>query len=203
MDAPKGLILFSKTPVSVNENTSNRTQSTVISILFIVSLIVSYWVVEILIFTTILLVTNIMILIKLREITSIPVAVNFNHPFMDSEPMAKSEVMVKFTDKWIDPGINRLKLAKDPINGWILHKQDSEISFLSVWDTKSGEKLLLKQLAIINQAISLNNAVNESKDEFEDARDRESQDSDLLEREWMPEDEFEVQGPISRIFSPK
>ncbi len=144
-----------------------------------------------------------MILIKLREITSIPVAVNFNHPFMDSDPVAKSEVMVKFTDKWIDPGISRLKLAKDPINGWLLHKQDSEISFLSKWDTKSGEKLLLKQLVIINQAISLNNAVNESKDEFEDARDRESQDSALLEREWMPEDEFEVQGPISRIFSPK
>ena len=94
-----------------------------------------------------------------------------------------------------------MKLAKDPISGWLLHKQDSDMSILSKWDTKSGEKLLSKQLAIINQAISLNNAVNESKDEFEDARDRESLDSDLLEREWLPEDEFEVQGPISRLFS--
>jgi hypothetical protein len=72
---------------------------------------------------------------------------------------------------------------------------------LSKWDTKGDGKLLSKQLAIINQAISLNNAINESKDEFEDARERESQDSDLLEREWLPEDEFEIQGPISRMFS--
>ncbi len=201
MDAPKGLILFSKTPVSINENSSKRTQSLVISILFAISLVASYWVVGILIITTILLFTNLILLLKLKETNSIPVAVNLNHPFMDTDPVSRSEVMVRFTDKWIDPGISRLKLAKDPISGWLLHKQDSDMSILSKWDTKSGEKLLSKQLAIINQAISLNNAVNESKDEFEDARDRESLDSDLLEREWLPEDEFEVQGPISRLFS--
>ena len=46
-------------------------------------------------------------------------------------------------------------------------------------------------------------AVNETNDEFEDARDRETQDSTLLEREWLPEEEFDVQGPLSRIFSPE
>ena len=60
---------------------------------------------------------------------------------------------------------------------------------------------MTKQLAIINQAISLNNAVNESKDEFDDARERESQESTLLDREWLPEEELEIQGPISRMFS--
>jgi hypothetical protein len=120
---------------------------------------------------------------------------------MESAAVSQSEVMVRFTDEWIDPGIHRLKLVKDPIIGWLIHKQDSEISMLSKWDTKGDGKLLSKQLAIINQAISLNNAINESKDEFEDARERESQDSDLLEREWLPEEEFEIQGPISRMFS--
>ena len=42
---------------------------------------------------------------------------------------------------------------------------------------------------------------NGSNDEFEDARERESQESTLLEREWLPEEEIDVQGPISRIFT--
>ena len=70
-----------------------------------------------------------------------------------------------------------------------------------MWDTNLKESVLNKHLAIINQAISLNNAVNGSNDEFEDARERESQESSLLEREWLPEEEIDVQGPISRIFT--
>ena len=54
---------------------------------------------------------------------------------------------------------------------------------------------------MINQAISLNNAINDSNDEFDDARARESQESELLERNWLPEEEIEVQGPLSRFFS--
>ena len=61
--------------------------------------------------------------------------------------------------------------------------------------------MLNRHLGIINQAISLNNAVNGSNDEFEDARERESLESSLLEREWLPEEEIDVQGPISRIFA--
>ena len=41
----------------------------------------------------------------------------------------------------------------------------------------------------------------ESNDEFDDARERESQESTLLERNWLPEEELDVQGPISRAFS--
>ena len=90
---------------------------------------------------------------------------------------------------------------KDPISGFLIHKNDDEHSVLSEWNTNKNLKLLSKQLAIINQAISLNNAVNESKDEFDDARERESQESTLLDREWLPEEELEIQGPISRMFS--
>ena len=78
---------------------------------------------------------------------------------------------------------------------------DDDISVLSIWETSQKESTLSKQISIINQAISLNNAINDSNDEFEDARERESQESTLLERNWLPEEELEVQGPISRIFS--
>ena len=109
--------------------------------------------------------------------------------------------MVKFADEWVNPGVHRLKIVKDPINGLMIHKQNEEHSILSIWNSNKSMKYLSKQLAIINQAISLNNAINESKDEFDDAREREAQDSTLLEREWLPEEELEIQGPISRIFS--
>ena len=120
---------------------------------------------------------------------------------MEAGAVDNSELMVKFTSEWIDPGVHRLKVVKDPISGFLIHKNDDEHSVLSEWNTNKNLKLLTKQLAIINQAISLNNAVNESKDEFDDARERESQDSTLLNREWLPEEELEIQGPISRMFS--
>lgn len=120
---------------------------------------------------------------------------------MDTEYISGSEIMVNFNDQWVNPGTNLLKLAKDPIQGWVVHKLDNDLSILSAWESKKSEKILTKQLTIINQAISLNNAINETNDEFEDARERESQESTLLERNWMPEEELEIQGPISRIFS--
>jgi hypothetical protein len=201
MDAPKGLILFSKTPVALDANYSVQTALRIGLVLLFSTLLGSYWVVELIIVIPFIVLANVVLIKKIKEIASIPLAVNLNHPFMETNAVSQSEVMVMFTDKWIDPGIHRLKLVKDPVVGWLIHKQDSEISILSKWDVKNGGKLLSKQLAIINQAISLNNAINESKDEFEDARERESQDSDLLEREWLPEDELEVMGPISRLFS--
>jgi hypothetical protein len=201
MDAPKGLIHFSKTPVAFDANYSVQTSSRIGLVVLFITLVGTYWVVEISFIIPFIILANVVLIKKVKEITSIPLAVNLNHPFMETNAVSQSEVMVRFADKWINPGIHRLKLVKDPVVGWLIHKQDSEISILSKWDAKNGAKLLSKQLAIINQAISLNNAINESKDEFEDARERESQDSDLLEREWLPEDELEVMGPISRLFS--
>ena len=152
---------------------------------------------------TILVVAMNVILIRslISASATVPLAVNLNHPFMESEPVSKSEIMVKFSENWIDPGAHRLKLAKDSLSCWVIHRQDDDLSVLSVWDTNLKESVLNKHLAIINQAISLNNAVNGSNDEFEDARERESQESTLLEREWLPEKEIDVQGPISRIFT--
>ena len=203
MDAPKGLILFSNTPLGkeLNDSTKNMKISLgVINLTF--AILVIYWPANWLLITVLLVIIDVLLIRSLISASAqIPLAVNLNHPFMESEPVSKSEIMVKFSENWIEPGNHRLKLAKDSLSCWVIHRQDDDLSVLSVWDTNLKESVLIKHLAIINQAISLNNAVNGSNDEFEDARERESQESTLLEREWLPEEEIDVQGPISRIFT--
>ena len=203
MDAPKGLIHFSNTPIGneLNDSTKNMKISLVIiNLAFVFSAI--YWPANLLLITILLIVIDVILIRSLISASaSVPLAVNLNHPFMESEPISKSEIMVKFSEEWIDPGVHRLKLAKDSLSCWVIHRQDEDLTVLSVWDTNLKESVLNRHLGIINQAISLNNAVNGSNDEFEDARERESLESSLLEREWLPEEEIDVQGPISRIFS--
>ena len=203
MDAPKGLILFSNTPLGKELNDSTKNMKILLGVInLIFAILVIYWPANWLLITILLIITDVLIIRSLISASAhIPLAVNLNHPFMESEPVSKSEIMVKFSENWIEPGNNRLKLAKDSLSCWVIHRQDDDLSVLSVWDTNLKESVLIKHLAIINQAISLNNAVNGSNDEFEDARERESQESTLLEREWLPEEEIDVQGPISRIFT--
>ena len=203
MDAPKGLIHFSNTPIGneLNDSTKNmKILLVIINLTFVFSAI--YWPANLLLITILLIVIDVILIRSLISASaSVPLAVNLNHPFMESEPISKSEIMVKFSEEWIDPGVHRLKLAKDSLSCWVIHRQDEDLTVLSVWDTNLKESVLNRHLGIINQAISLNNAVNGSNDEFEDARERESLESSLLEREWLPEEEIDVQGPISRIFS--
>jgi|TARA_B100001564_G_scaffold158410_1_gene133090 hypothetical protein len=203
MDAPKGLIHFSNTPLGKELNDSTRNMKILLGVInlgFVFSLI--YWPVNLLLIMILLIIIDVMLIRSLLSASaSVPLAVNLNHPFMESEPISKSEIMVKFSEEWIDPGVHRLKLAKDSLSCWVIHRQDEDLTVLSVWDTNLKESILNRHLVIINQAISLNNAVNGSNNEFEDARERESLESTLLEREWLPEDEIDVQGPISRILS--
>lgn len=203
MDAPKGLILFSNTPLGKELNDSTKNMKILLGVInLIFAILVIYWPANWLLITILLIITDVLIIRSLISASAhIPLAVNLNHPFMESEPVSKSEIMVKFSENWIEPGNHRLKLAKDSLSCWVIHRQDDDLSVLSVWDTNLKESVLIKHLAVINQAISLNNAVNGSNDEFEDARERESQESTLLEREWLPEEEIDVQGPISRIFT--
>ena len=42
--------------------------------------------------------------------------------------------------------------------------------------------------------------MNQAEDAFEDARNRESQETGLLEREWMELEALEVKSPIGRLF---
>ena len=203
MDAPKGLIHFSNTPLGKELDDSTRNLK--IGLIVVNTLIIfsfSYWTTYWVVILISIIALNVLLIRNLISASAaVPLVVNLNHPFMESEPVSKSEIMVKFTDEWINPGVHRLKLAKDSLSCWVVHRQDEDLSVLSVWQTNQKESVLNKHLSIINQAISLNNAINKSNDEFEDARERESQESTLLEREWLPEEELDVQGPISRIFS--
>ena len=203
MDAPKGLILFSNTPLGKEFDESTRTLKILLGVVNLAFILAAVFLeINLLLIAVLVIVLNAILIRSLISASAaVPLAVNLNHPFMESEPVSKSEIMVKFSENWIDPGTHRLKLAKDSLSCWVIHRQDDDLTVLSVWDTNLKESVLNKHLAIINQAISLNNAVNGSNDEFEDARERESQESTLLEREWLPEEELDVQGPISRIFT--
>ena len=202
MVAPKGMIHFSNTPLGKEySNSVYKAKFGLALSLSLILLLVLNWFINTFLAVGVVSLLNAYFLISAKKESLIPLAVNLNHPFMDSGSVSDSEVMVKFANKWINPGVNRLKLSKDNLGYWIVHIQDSDLSVLSIWYTNLKESILNKQLVIINQAISLNNAVNESNDEFDDARERESQESTLLERNWLPEEELDVQGPISRAFS--
>lgn len=202
MEAPKGLILFSNTPLGKElGNTELKSKFGLGLLLSALTFVAMFWFVNIIIVISVVIAVNVILIKSAKKAINIPLAVNLNHPFMESDYISDSEVMVNFSGKWIDPGSYRLKLAKDTLGGWIVHRQDEEITTLSVWDSSLKEPTLQRYLTIINQAISLNNAINESNDEFGDARERESQESTLLERNWLPEEEIDIQGPISRMFS--
>ena len=202
MEEPRGLILFSKTPLGKEHFKSVLREKLILSLTISVILaFVCYFVIDFTLVMMIVILTFLILFRNLRIITSVPLAVNLNHPFMEQDAVSNSEIMVNFSGNWVHPGESRLKLVKEDVRGWVVYKSDEDFTLLSVWETKLKESVLTKQLNIINQAISLNNAINEAHDEFEDARDREEQESTLLEREWLPEEELDVQGPISRIFS--
>ena len=59
----------------------------------------------------------------------------------------------------------------------------------------------LKVVAIINQALSLRDATNGVQDNFESARERESLDYGLLEREWLSHEEMEIESPLAKLVS--
>ena len=203
MDEPRGLILFSNTPLGREQHRDELKEkiliSSVISVIIMLSL---YWFVSLKYLIIIVIIVFVLVCRNTdSSILNLPLAVNLNHPFMEQVPVSESEIMINLSGEWIHPGQSRLKLVKEDIRGWVVYKSDKDLTMLSDWKTKQKESVLNKKLAIINQAISLNNAVNDTGDEFEDARDREEQDSILLEREWLPEEDLDVQGPLSRIFS--
>ena len=203
MDEPRGLILFSKTPLGREQHRDELKEkiliSSVISVIIMLSL---YWFVSLKYLIIIVIIVFVLVCRNTdSSILNLPLAVNLNHPFMEQVPVSESEIMINLSGEWIHPGQSRLKLVKEDIRGWVVYKSDNDLTMLSDWKTKQKESVLNKKLTIINQAISLNNAVNDTGDDFEDARVREEQDSILLEREWLPEEELDVQGPLSRIFS--
>ncbi len=201
MEPPKGMIPFRLTPIGQEQIKSTLTSTlpfVVTGVLLCVSSLI--WNGKLAILGLLIMAFSSSSFWKAKMLMDTPLAVNLNHPFMDSGAAGTSEAMIRVDGDWKDAGIYRLKLAKDPL-GWALHRIDDDFTLCSRWDTRRSKRILQMWITIINQAISFNNTINDSHDEFEDARERESQSSDLLEREWLENEEIEVQGPISRIFS--
>jgi len=147
------------------------------------------------------------ILMRFRVHSSTPLAVNLNHPFMDSEAMGDALVRVRLLDgRWVDPGPHRLRTVPDELLGGYNLVQDTDDypilgHFMEKRDTNGT---LSRHLALINQAIALRDAVNDVPDPIESAREREKHDSGLLERSWFEEEnEIEVESPLVSFFRGK
>ena len=110
MEAPKGLILFTNTPLG-KELASTELKSKfglglLLSALVFIGL---FWIVNILIVISIVIAVNSILIVNAKKAVNIPLAVNLNHPFMESQYVSDSEVMVNFSGKWVNPG-NHLSL---------------------------------------------------------------------------------------------
>jgi hypothetical protein len=202
---PKGLLPFHQLPVSKPQRNQLLIMISAIMVLGILSILA--WITldlpmwsAVLIIITIGLISSLFLPSQLA-ILNTPLAVNLNHPFIDDQPIGVAEVYIGLSDgKWVKPSRDRLKLAKDELLGGYNIVEDNEnYTHVGHFSDSKNYKNLLMQVTLINQALSLRDAVNEVQDSIEDARTRESVDSGLLDREWMEEEEIEISGPISKI----
>ena len=145
--------------------------------------------------------------LRFQSHASTPLAVNLNHPFMDAEPMGEARILIRLTDgRWVQPGKNRVRTMPDELLGGFTLVQDTDdypaLGHFS--SAKEASGTLTRHLALINQAIALRDAVNDVPDPIEEARDRETMDSGLLERSWLEDEEaVEVESPLVSFFRGK
>ena len=147
------------------------------------------------------------LLMRYQSHASTPLAVNINHPFMDTEPMGEAALVVRMSDgTWCDPGSHRVRAIPDELlGGFSLAKDTLDFPVIGHFSTRREKNpTMVRHLALINQAIALRDAVNDVPDPIEDAREREKIDSGLLERSWMEDEEqVEVESPLVSFFRRK
>ena len=147
------------------------------------------------------------VMLRFNAHASTPLAVNMNHPFMNSEFMGKAKVLVRLSNgSWIDPGEHRVRtVPEDLLGGHNLVQDTDDYPILGHFVSKSEKgPALVRHLALINQAIALRDAVNEVPDPIEGAREREKLETGLLERSWLEEEtEVEVESPLVSFFRGK
>ena len=119
---------------------------------------------------------------------------------MDTEPMGEARILIRLTDgRWVQPGKYRVRTMPDELLGGFTLVQDTD-DYPALGHFSSAKELsgtLARHLALINQAIALRDAVNDVPDPIEEARDRETMDSGLLERSWLEDEEaVEVESPL-------
>ncbi len=206
-ELPKGALPFHQLPISKSQKLQFFItiiliiSLALISILLFILFELPLW--SLIVIFSFVAMSSLLFLPNQIAILNTPLAVNLNHPFIDDEPMGNAEVYVKLSDdKWIKSGNCRVRINRDEmIGGYSLVEDNNDYSVIGHFSFSKNLKTLQTYVTLINQALSLRDAVNEEQDTFEDAREREVLDTGLLDREWMEEEEIPVSGPISRLMS--
>ena len=152
------------------------------------------------------------IILVIERDRNIPFSVNFNHPLMSDEPMGKAEVFVwlQSDKKWILLQDARVRLATNTLFGGLdLVYDDEDYTRIGHFTTKKKVTAQLRRsLALLNQAIILSNLCNDEDAEQSsitddgERRQREKQESELLQRSWLEEEhEIEVEGPMAKFLN--
>ena len=132
----------------------------------------------------------------------IPFAVNPSHPMMELDFDKEAEVMIRLQDgRWVKAGNERYRLISDDLlSGFNLVALDDDYTILGYFTTeKNIDANLRRTMALLNQSLALRDAHNDIEDDIEDARQRESMDYGLLDRDWPEEMELEdAAGPIAK-----
>lgn len=137
----------------------------------------------------------------------VPLAVDMNHPFMGEDPIGSATVMIRLSDgHWVDVGDGRVRLAEDElIGGSNLIRDNDDYTLIGHFnDLPVTHRGIKKQIVLINQAIAFRDAVNGDVDTIEEAREREANDTGLLDRSWLEDQkeiEIEPDGLLSKLRS--
>ena len=142
----------------------------------------------------------------------IPFSVNFNHPLMSDEAMGKAQVFVWLLsdEKWVLLQDVRVRLATNALLGGLDLVYDDE-NYTRIGHFTAKKKVtaqLRRSLALLNQSIILSTLCNDEDAEQSsiaddgERRQREKQESELLQRSWLEEEqEIEVEGPMAKFLS--
>ena len=207
MESPKGLIRFDRLDLCKPYKNQIKIITTLSIGVFIIGLMASAfggfnWLVipiSMTISTLIFLVFG----LETLALVKTPLGVNINHPFIDDEPIGEAVVYVRFSnDEWHEMGQHRVRLVADNlIGGYNLVEDHEDYNSIGHFSKSSKKSRLIKQVIIINQALSLRDVVNGDEDPIDDARERETMDYGLLERDWLEEEELSVDGPLAKFIN--
>ncbi len=207
MEAPKGLIRFDKLNLCQPYHNALRISiaaSVGITIIGIVSTLtgVLHW----LILPICFMISSVVFAvfgIDSLNLTRTPLGVNINHPFVDDDPIGDAIVYVRLSNgEWHEIGEHRVRLISDDlIGGYNIVEDHDDYKTVGHFSYSKKKTRLMKQVIIINQALSLRDVVNGDGDPIDDARERESLDYGLLEREWLDEEELAVDGPLAKFIN--
>lgn len=128
-----------------------------------------------------------------KRILNTTIALGEGHPFREDSSNGKADVYVSdHAGEWKKLGEKRFRLHKDEILDLVNLIEDGdeyEVEF-GIFSSKTIGGVHKQCLSYINAALAYRDAYLGKDDSIEDARERESTDSTLLERDWPDEEEL-------------